>query len=121
MFKRGVSVISLVLCAVVITLTISALVIANNNSATFKANMESKENIDVLESSAYTDVYTADQVKQIAIDAYVNEYLDYYEGKMSIEELDALVRERMLDKVGENELAKYEIIVHENSIEVNKK
>ena len=121
MLKRGVSVISLVICAVVITLTVSALVIANNNSAIFKASMKNKDNVDILESSAYTDVYTPEQVEQIAIDAYVDEYMDFYEGKMSVEELAALVRENMLDKIGENELDKYEIVVHENSIEVNKK
>ena len=119
--KRGASVISLVLCGVALTLVVSALVVATNNSAMYRAQMIAENNSKVIENSAYTRVYTLNEVKAIAKQAFANNYLALYDNEVGMQGFEALVIGDMKQTVPQEQLDNYNIYVTRDGIEVQYK
>ena len=70
--KRGISMISLVLCALVVATITTALVLAKRNQEEYikASRVESVRSIE--ETQAYVKIYTRSEVANIAKKAYVN-------------------------------------------------
>lgn len=119
--KSGVSVISLVLCAVAITLVTTALVVATNNSAMFRAKMLRDEKTYQVESYAYTRVYKINEVRSIARQAFANNYLSYYDNEVDLDGFEALVIGEIMQKVPQNQLEEYIVQVTTNGVDVRYK
>ena len=114
--KRGVSIISLALCAVAITLVTTALVVATNNSAMYRAQMFRNENTQQIESSAYTKIYTLNEVRNIARQAFANNYLDFYDGNVGLSGFEALIIGEMMQQIPLKQLEDYNIYVVDDGV-----
>lgn len=119
--KKGTSAISLGLCAIAITLVTTALVIATNNSAKFRAQMLEKEQVKSVESSAYTKVYKIDEVRSIARQAYVNNYLDFYKNKVNLQKFEQLIIQEMVGQIPQNQMESYVVEVTPDGVYVQYK
>lgn len=119
--KKGTSIISLVVCAVAITLVTTALVVTTNNSATLRAKMFKDEQAQKVESYAYTKVYTINEVRNIARQAYVNNYLAFYNNEVSLERFEELVIGAMMKQIPQNQLEDYVVQVTPDGIYVQYK
>ena len=116
--KKGASIISLALAAVALTLTTTALVIATNNSAMYRYEKAKRQQVKEIDRVAYVKVYTLDEVKSVARQAYVDNYLSFYEKEVDLQGLEALVIGEMMEHIPQNQLDKYSIIVTDDSINV---
>ena len=116
--KKGVSVVSLALCVVAVSLIVAALVVTTNNAAMLKAQ-EVQNN--VIEDSAYIKVYTLEEVKTIAKQAYVNNYLSLYEGQVDLAGFEMLVIKEMQKQVPIGQLNGFNVFVSPDGIEVQAK
>lgn len=116
--KRGASIISLALCAVTVGFVIAAVVVAVNNSATLRAQLIADSQKNVVESSAYTKVYEKYEVVTIARQAFANNYLQLYDGKVDLEGFKALVIGEMMQTIPMEQLEEYNITITEDSISV---
>ncbi len=119
--KKGTSAISLVLCAIAITLVTTALVIATNNSAKFRAQMLEKEQVKSVESSAYTKVYKIDEVRSIARQAYVNNYLAFYNNEVNLQKFEQLIIQEMVGQIPQNQMESYVVEVTPDGVYVQYK
>ena len=115
--KRGVSIISLCLCAVAIMFVVSAVVVTTNNSAMCEAERIVSQT-KVVESSAYTKVYKISEVETIARQAFVNNYLAYYDGEVDLLEFEALVLGEMAQTIPMRQLDNYAVFVSADGVEV---
>ena len=116
--KRGVSLISIILCFVAISLVTAALVVAINNAADYRISSIAKNAVEIIDSSAYIKVYTKNEIDAIARQAFADNYLTYYDGVVDVEGLEALVISDIQEKVPEAQLENYEIIVTQNGVDV---
>ena len=119
--KKGTSVISLILCAVAISLVTTALVVATNNSAVFRAQMLEREQTKNVESNAYTKVYKIDEVGSIARQAYVNNYLTFYNNEVNLQEFEQLIIQEMVQQIPQNQMGNYIIQVTPDGVYVQYK
>ena len=119
--KKGTSVISLVLCAVVIALVTTALVVATNNSAVFRAQMLEKEQLQKVETHAYTKVYVINEVRNIARQAYVNNYITFYNNEVNLQEFEQLIIQEMVQQIPQNQMENYVIQVTPDGVYVQYK
>lgn len=119
--KKGVSALSLVLCTVVVGLVVVALIVATNNSAAFRAQLTAKNQSDVVENSAYTKVYSLDEVKAIARQSFANNYILLYEGQVDMTGFEALIIGEMEQQIPARQLTNYNIFVTQDGIEVQSK
>lgn len=119
--KRGASIISLALCAVALTLVTTALVVATNNSAIFRAQMIERNQSQVVESSAYTKVYKISEVRNIARQAFANNYLSFYDNEVNLEGFEALVLGEMMQQIPQNQLENFVIQVTSDGVNVQYK
>lgn len=119
--NREVSVISITLCAIAITLVTTALVIATGNSATFRASMVKEQENNVVESSEYTKIYKLSEVQSLARQAYVDNYLSFYDKAVDLEGFKALVVGDLMQLVPENQLENYSITVTIDGVDVQYK
>ena len=119
--KRGTSVISLVLCGVALTFVVAALVVATSNSAMYRAQMIAENNSKVIENSAYTKVYTLNEVKSIAKQAFANNYLALYDNEVGMQGFEALVINEMKKTIPQEQMDNYNIYVTRDGIEVQYK
>ena len=117
-FKRGVSIISLALCAVAFTLVTTALVLATNNAAMYRANKTLNKQANIVEVSAYTKVYNLGEVRQIARQAYVNNYLSFYDKQVDLEGFEALVIGEMMQQIPLEQLEDYIVNVTDDGVNV---
>ena len=120
-FKRGTSIISLALCAVAITLVTTALVIATNNSAMYRAQRVLEKQAKVIETSAYTKIYKLSEVKNIARQAFANNYLSFYDSEVDLEGFEALVLGEMMQQIPLNQLENYIVDVSHDGVDVQYK
>lgn len=111
--KKGASIISLGLCLVAVCLVTSALVVAKKNDYEYKASL-----VNNVENNAYVKVYTLDEVKSIARQAYVDEYLPFADGEITITTLKENVVENMKKTVPDEQLESFEIFVYDDGITV---
>ena len=121
MFKKktGASIISLALCFVAIACVTTALVAANYNSAMYNAKeLDRKSITQVVDSSAYVKVYTIDEVRDVANQAFVDNYLAYHEGKLDLVGLEALVLGDIANKITLEQLDNYAVYVMEDGVDV---
>ena len=116
--KRGASIISLALAAIAIAFTTTALVVATNNAARYRANSTLKKQVDIVETSAYTKVYSLSEVTQIAKQAYVNNYLSFYDKQVDLEGFEALVIGEMMHQIPLQQLEDYVIEVTYDGVDV---
>ena len=114
--KRGVSIISLTLCAVAITLVTTALVVATNNSAMYRAQKYINENTKQVESYAYTKIYSISEVTNIARQAFANNYLSFYDGEVDLDGFEALILGEMMQQIPVNQLENYNINVVDDGV-----
>ena len=121
MNKKGASIISLALCAVVLAFVTTALVVATNNSAMYRASKIAEEQNIVIETSSYTKVYRLNEVTNIARQAYVDNYLSFYDKEVDIDGFTALVMGDIMQKVPANQLENYNITVTEDGVHVENK
>lgn len=117
--KKGTSIISLTLCAVALALVTSALVIANNNSAMYKLNEIAKDEIKPVETTAYVKIYSVDEVETVARQAFVDNYLSYWDEEVDLEGFTALVIGDVMRKIPLNQLDDFNIVVTEDGVKVN--
>lgn len=116
--KKGTSIISLVLCAVIVTLVTTALVLANRNSAMFRAALEDEDR--VVEKSAYIKVYRTTEVRDIAKQAFANNYLAFYDGDVDLEGFKALILGEMMQQIPLNQLEDFDVNVTPDGVTVTK-
>lgn len=116
--KRGLSIISLVLCAVALTFIISALVVATNNSARYRAYLIADKQPIIEESQAYSKVYTKSEVINMARQAFANNYLDLYDGKVDLKGFEALVIGEMMQTIPMEQLEEYNITITKDGVNV---
>lgn len=114
--KKGVSIISLVLCAVMVMFVVSAVAVATNNSAILRVREIARNQNNVEESLAYTRTYSKDQVMSVARQAFVNNYIELYDGKVDLEGFEALVIGEMMQTIPAEQLEEYNIIITEDGI-----
>lgn len=116
--KKGASIISLLLCVIAITLVTTALVVATNNSARYRASkiIDSRENVQ--ESLASVKIYTKSEVISVARQAFVNNYIEFYDGNVDLEGFRALVIGEMMQVIPINQLEKYDIHVTKDGVTV---
>lgn len=116
--KNGVSIISLVLCAVAVGLVTTALVVATNNSAEFRAARIMEKQNTIVDSSAYVKVYNLNEVENVAKQAYVDNYLSYYNKEVTLLGFEALVLGQMQETIPVKQLDNFTIYVTSDGIEV---
>lgn len=121
MNKKGASIISLAICALAITLVTTALVVATNNSAIYNAELMAREQNKITETSAYTEIYSLEQVTKIARQAFVDNYLSFFDKQVNLEEFIALVMGDIMEEVPSKQLNAYDIIVTEDGVDVIEK
>ncbi len=109
--KMGASMISLILCAIAVTLVTAALVIANYNSAIFKAQQIANKNKAQFEISAYSKIYTKAEIEIIARQAFVDNYLSFYDKNVDFEGFEALIMGEIMRQVPVDQLEEYNIHV----------
>lgn len=114
--KKGASIISLGLCLVAVCLVTSALVVARKNNYEYKASLEKS-----VEDNAYVKVYTLDEVNQIARRAYVDEYLQFAEGKVTISTLKENVLLNMQNTIPYDQLLNFDVFVFDDGVTVEYK
>lgn len=119
--KRGASIISLALCAIAITLITTALVIAQNNSAVYRAQMVENSQSQIIDSSAYTKVYKLSEVRNIARQAFANNYLSFYDNEVNLEGLEALVIGEMMHTIPQEQLESFVVEVTPDGVDVQYK
>lgn len=116
--KTGASIISLCLCAVAVSFIVSALVVATNNSAMYRAELIASKQNNIIENSAYIKVYEKGEIIAIARQAFANNYLDYYDGEVDLEGLEALVIGEVMQTIPLKQLDGYEIYVTADGVNV---
>lgn len=116
--KRGVSIISLVLCAVSVVLIISAVVVATNNSLMYRAYLIANRYVNETEAEnlAYSKIYTKHEVIDIARQAFVNNYLSLYDNEVDFEGFKALVIGEMMQTIPINQLEDYNINITQDGV-----
>lgn len=119
--KSGVAILSLILCTLVVGLVFAALAVATNNSAIFKAKLAVEKQNGVIENSAYIKVYTLEEIKAVARQAYANNYLALYEEQVDMSGFITLVLNEMNNTVPREQLSKYNVFVSQDGIEVQAK
>lgn len=119
--KKGTSIISLVLCAVAISLVTTALVVATNNAAVYRAQKMTYNNTKVVETSAYKDTDRVENVRKIANQAFVNNYLSFYDKQVDLEGFKALVIGEMMQTIPQNELEDYTIDITADGVSVSER
>ena len=119
--KKGASAISLVLCGMALSLVVAALVVATNNSAAFKAQMIAEKQTSIIENSAYTKVYSLSEIKAVAKEAYVNNYLLLFDEEIGISDFEALILGEIQLTIPYEQLENYNIFVTQDGIEVQYK
>ena len=119
--KKGASAISLVLCGVAVAFIVAALVVATNNAAMFKAQMIAQKATNVVEDSAYTKVYTLNEIKIVAKQAFANNYLSLYDNVVSMTGFEALVIGEIQETIPQEQLENYNIFVSQDGVEVQHK
>ena len=118
--KRGVSIISLVLCAVSVVLIISAVVVATNNSLMYRAYLIANRYVNETEAEnlAYSKIYTKHEVIDVARQAFVNNYLSLYDNEVDFEGFKALVIGEMMQTIPINQLEDYNINITQDGVTV---
>lgn len=116
--KRGVSIISLVLCAVAITFVTTALVVATNNSAEYRVARIMKRQNAIVDSSAYVKVYSLNEVENVARQAFVDNYLSYYNGEVTLLGFEALVLGQIQETIPVNQLDNFIVYVTADGVDV---
>lgn len=120
--ERPVSIISLTLCAIAITLITSALVVAKLNHESYLAESYRKENVvNVVETKAYVKIYSLGEVRSIARQAFVDNYLSFYDNEVDLEGFEALILGDMLNKIPEQQLYDYVVSVTADGVDVQYK
>jgi hypothetical protein len=119
--KKGASAISLVLCGVAMAFIVSALIVATNNSAMSKAQVIAQKEINVVEDLAYTKVYTLNEIKIVAKQAFANNYLSLYDNEVDMAGFEALVVGEMQQTIPQEQLDNYNIFVSQDGVEVQHK
>lgn len=115
--KKGTSIISLVLCAVIISLVTAALVVTLNNTREYNL-VKARQNELSVENSAYVRVYTKSEVEQVARQAFADNYLSFYDKEVDLEGFEALVMGDILNEIPKYELDKYIVTVTADGIDV---
>lgn len=116
--KKGASIISIALCMVAIALVASALVVANNNHNEYMMAKNSKVN-DSVEKSAYVKIYTKEDVENVARQAFVDNYLMYFDGDIGISGLEKIVIEEVSKQIPGNVLSNYVIEITPDEVIVD--
>ena len=119
--KKGASAISLILCAIVISILTVAIVVAASNSATFRANERAKKEAKILNSQAYTKVYTLEEVQEIAKQAFVDNYISFYEEEVSFTEFKDLILAQINKTIPSSQMVKYNVYVYNDGVTVQYK
>lgn len=119
--KRGASMFSIVLCLVAMTLIIATLLIVTNNSATMRAQWILNNSNVKVESLAYTKIYNINEVKDVARQAYANNYLDFYDHEINFEEFKTLVMNEIMKTIPTSQLDSYNIDITPDGIDVQYK
>ena len=117
--KKGTSIISLALCAVAISLVTTALVVATNNAAMYRAQKMTYNNTKVVETSAYKDTDRVENIRNIANQAFVNNYLSFYDKQVDLEGFKVLVIGEMMQTIPQNELEDYIIDITADGVKVS--
>jgi len=117
--KRGTSIISLTLCLIVVIMIGTAVFIATSNSARYKVEQIINNKISPEESLANHKTYTHHEVTSIARQAFVNNYLAWYDGKVDLENFRALVIGEMMQTIPVDQLEKFDIHVTQDGVTVN--
>ena len=117
--KRGISIISLSLSIVAMGLVATALIVTTNNVAENRAR--AVKPVRFVESSAYTKVYTKQEVENIAIKSFVDNYLPYYDGEITLVELEALVLGDLMQRIPKEQLDNYVVRITGDTVEVDNK
>jgi len=120
-FKRGVSIISLTLCGIVMTLVTTALVLATNNSAVYRYEEAQRAKPRVIERRAYIKVYETYEVMNIARQAFANNYLSFYDKQVDLQGFEALVIGEMMQQIPQNQLEDFTITVTSDRVTVEHK
>lgn len=110
--KKGTSIISITLCLVALVLVTSALVIAKRNDSIYKASLVKTE------EDAYVKVYSLDDIKSIAKQSYVDNYLPFADGKISFFQFRQNVENEISKIVPFEQLVKVNIYVYKDGIDV---
>lgn len=118
--KKGASIFSLVLCAVIVALVTTALVVTTSNYGLFMAQRDAK-NDNVVEKSAYTKVYTIEEVKTIARSAYANNYLAFYDNEVTFDGFEQLIMKEIANQIPQEQLGNYIINITPDGIDVQAK
>lgn len=117
-FKKGLSLITLVLCGVIITLGITALVVATNNSAIFMAKEIASKQNTVIETGAYTKIYSVHQVETVARQSFANNYLYLYDQEIDLEGFKVLVIGEIMQTIPAGQLENYDIQITADGVDV---
>ena len=112
-FKKGASIISLGLCLVAVCLVTSALVVTRKNNYEYKASLEKN-----VEDNAYVKVYTLDEVNQVARQAYVDEYIQFAEGTITITTFRDNVLANMQNTIPSDQLLNFNVFVFDDGVTV---
>ena len=120
-FKRGVSLISLMLCVVAMTLVTTALVISTNNSAIYRAQIALENQAKLVETSAYTKIYRLSEVRDIARQSFANNYLSFYDNEVDLEGFEALVLGEMMQQIPLNQLENFIVNISHDGVDVQYK
>lgn len=113
--KKGTSIISITLCLVALVLVTSALVIAKRNDNIYKASLVKTE------EHAYVRVYSLDEVKHIARQAYADNYLSFVDGKTTITQFKKDVENEIKKVVPSTQIESFNIYVYEDGVDVQYK
>lgn len=119
--KNGASIISLALCAVAITLVTTALVLAQNNSEVYRAQMIERRQSQIVESSAYTRVYKLSEVRNMARQAFANNYLSFYDNEVDLEGFEALIIGELMQTIPQDQLEDFVFEVKPDGVNVEHK
>lgn len=118
--KSGASAISLILCGVIITLVTTALVVATLNSGINRAQMNEKQ-VNQMETLSYSKVYNIGEIRNIAKQSYVNNFISFYEGEVSLQEFKQLVLKDIMQAVPQEQLQEYVVNVTPDGVNVEYK